>query len=48
LSDCEEFVGVTERGSKWWNLNLLLEYYLRLSGDETLETGAAISKKLYG
>ncbi|MCS5554340.1 MAG: hypothetical protein NZ878_13605 [SAR324 cluster bacterium] len=50
MSNCEEFVGVTERGIKMVELksSASTERYSHLSGEETLETGAAISKKLYG
>jgi len=41
VSDCEELV---------WDENSTAsrEHYAHLSGEEILDTGAAISKKLYG
>ncbi|MDC0229951.1 hypothetical protein OAK48_03165 [Deltaproteobacteria bacterium] len=41
MSDCEKFVGGQKSTASTGR-------YSRLSGEETLETGAAISKKLYG
>ena len=51
LSDCEELMGGYSQEMMWGlgtQIFAITARYLPLSSEETLETGAAISKRLYG